>query len=178
MQWSFTLGLSVSLALDILITIFLFYFLMLNRSESTSMNRVIDTLILYTFENGSLTCAATLASLIFWLIMPTNSVFMALHFVISKLYANSLLATLNARRQLQRGGPERSLPTISADRPLPVIFPEDFRANRRRTLLERFSLRPVQHDREQKSKTTTLQINVEKTICTIDDDGPSSAYTV
>jgi hypothetical protein len=175
--WSFTLGLSVSLSLEILITGFLFYFLMCNRTDSTSMNHVIDTLILYTFENGSLTCAATLASLIFWLAMPTNSVFLGLHFVISKLYANSLLATLNTRKQLQRGGPERSLPTISVERPLPVLFPDDFRTDRRRTLLDRLSLRPPSRDREVRSKPTTLQINVEKTICTI-DDGPPSAYSV
>jgi len=175
--WSLTLGLSTSLFLEILITGFLFYFLMCNRTESTSMNRVIDTLILYSFESGSLICAATVASLIFWLTMPTNSVFIALYFIIGKLYANSLLATLNTRRQLQRGGPERSLPTISVERPLPVVFSEDFRANRRRTLLDRFSLRPPPRDREVKSKHPTLQINVEKTICTI-DDGPLSAYTV
>ncbi|KAF7428644.1 hypothetical protein PC9H_007871 [Pleurotus ostreatus] len=92
-QWSFTLGLALSCALDIIITASLCYFLLRNRKQTSSMNHVIDSLMLYAFENGSLTCAATVMSMICWLTMPSNLVFMGIHFFISKLYANSLLAT-------------------------------------------------------------------------------------
>ncbi|KAJ8495068.1 hypothetical protein ONZ51_g1910 [Trametes cubensis] len=37
-----------------------------------------------------------------WLVMPRNLIFLALHFSISKLYATSTLATLNARKSLRR----------------------------------------------------------------------------
>ncbi|KAG2001976.1 hypothetical protein CC2G_004829 [Coprinopsis cinerea AmutBmut pab1-1] len=71
--------------------------------RSSPMNKVLDTLILYAFENGFLTTLAALLSLITWLTMKHNLIFLATHFIIIKFYANSLLATLNARKQLQGG---------------------------------------------------------------------------
>jgi hypothetical protein len=100
--WSFSCGLSLSSLLDILITTYLCYLLLRQHKTNSSMNHILDSLMLYAFENGSLTCAATVTSLICWLAMHTNLIFMAIHFVISKLYANSLLASLNARRNLHQ----------------------------------------------------------------------------
>ncbi|KAJ7589655.1 hypothetical protein C8J56DRAFT_37419 [Mycena floridula] len=91
--------------MDIIITGCLFYFLRKFRRRFTSsesmMIHVVDTLTLYTLENGLLTRMTTTASLICWLKMPTNLVFLGLHFVIGKLYANSLLASLNTRKALR-----------------------------------------------------------------------------
>jgi multidrug efflux pump subunit AcrB len=99
--WSFSCGLSLSSLLDVLITSYLCYLLLRERKTNSRMNHILDHLMFYAFENGSLTCAAAFTSLICWLTMHTNLIFMAIHFVISKLYANSLLASLNARRNLQ-----------------------------------------------------------------------------
>ncbi|TEB28258.1 hypothetical protein FA13DRAFT_1735888 [Coprinellus micaceus] len=102
----FTTGLSLTAAVDILITGWLCYFLSRFRAGispmSTMMIRMVDTLTLYTLENGALTCFAAIATLVCWLVMPYNLIFMGLHFVISKLYANSLLASLNMRHQLRQ----------------------------------------------------------------------------
>ncbi|KAJ3795294.1 hypothetical protein GGU11DRAFT_839146 [Lentinula aff. detonsa] len=71
-------------------------------SDSMSdLDGVIDALILYTFETGSVTCAATIVSMICWITIPTQLIFMALHFIIGKFYATSLLVTLNTRRVLR-----------------------------------------------------------------------------
>ncbi|KAL4068817.1 hypothetical protein V8B97DRAFT_750629 [Scleroderma yunnanense] len=86
-RWLFTLGLALSCLVDILIAVFLTYTLRSNRRASTSLDHVINSVILYTLETGSLTGAATVVSMIFWLIMPYNLIFMALHFVISKYHA-------------------------------------------------------------------------------------------
>lgn len=101
-QWLFSLGLALSSIVDIQITISLFILLQNSRSRSLSLNHILDSLILYTFEIGSLTCAATIVSMICWLTMGNNRIFMGLHFVIGKLYANSLLASLNTRHDLRR----------------------------------------------------------------------------
>ncbi|KAG2022307.1 hypothetical protein CC2G_000069 [Coprinopsis cinerea AmutBmut pab1-1] len=102
----FTTGLTLSAAIDILITGWLCYFLREIRTRigphATVMIRMVDTLTLYTLENGALTCFAAIASLVCWLTMPHNLIFMGLHFVISKLYANSLLASLNMRNDLKQ----------------------------------------------------------------------------
>lgn len=103
------------------------------------MNQILDSLVIYTFENGSLTSAATVISMMCWLIMPHNRIFLGIHFGISKrelnilpnragcltildveVYANSLLATLITRKQFRRGRASMS------QNALPVVFSTDF----------------------------------------------------
>ncbi|KAJ2913664.1 hypothetical protein MD484_g6764, partial [Candolleomyces efflorescens] len=95
--WIFTLGLSLSTAVDILITGCLFLLLQTNRTSSkllnSDLNALIDSLIMYTFETGAMTCAATIVAMVLWVVMPHNLIFMGLHFVIGKFYANSYLVT-------------------------------------------------------------------------------------
>ncbi|KIM82138.1 hypothetical protein PILCRDRAFT_820523 [Piloderma croceum F 1598] len=120
-QWVFTLGLSLSSVVDVMITACLCYYLHNQRTGSLSTNDIIDSLLVYTFEAGSLTCAGTVLSLILWLTMPDIRVFLTTYFMIAKLYANSLLATLNTRKTLHES---RFKALASGDHVLPVIFPE------------------------------------------------------
>jgi len=150
-RWVFTLGLALSSLVDVLIAVFLCHSLRANRKASSSMDYVINSVILYTLENNSLTSAATVVSMICWLVMPTNLIFMGLHFVISKLYANSLLATLNARKQLRQ---ERAQRGLSAE--LPLAFPGLAPSNRFHSNHHNSSrVDPI---------GTKLEINVEKTV--------------
>ncbi|TEB32577.1 hypothetical protein FA13DRAFT_261389 [Coprinellus micaceus] len=92
--WTFTLGLALSSAVDALVTISLFALLKENGGkEYLRLGHIIDSLVLYTVEIGSVTCTVTVVSMICWLTMRHNLVFMGLHFIIGKLYANSMLAT-------------------------------------------------------------------------------------
>ncbi|KZT22683.1 hypothetical protein NEOLEDRAFT_1180759 [Neolentinus lepideus HHB14362 ss-1] len=152
-RWIFTLGLATSAAVDILIAASLCYYLRRNRTGFSNMDHVIDTIMLYTINNGSLTSLATVISLICWLSMPHTLIFLGFHFAISKLYANSFLATLNTRETL-RG---RSQGSSDSAYPMPVIF-------QGRLTTDRFG---VQNDLQVATldqRTTKLQINVEKTI--------------
>jgi len=156
--WLVTLGLALSSTVDILITIVLCYKLRSRRTESISMNSVIDSMILYTFENGLLTCAATVLSMICWVTMPSNRIWMGVYFMIGKLYANSLLANLNTRKQLREG---RFQTTTSGDHILPVIFPDNFSGGTRRTSGKYLEM----------SARRDLQINVHKVVETrLDED--------
>lgn len=83
-RWIFTVGLSLSVLVDIMIVAFMCYFLRKNRTVVTSTIRIIDTLTLWTIRNGSMTSAAAIASLICWLVMPGNRIFLGLHFVVAK----------------------------------------------------------------------------------------------
>ncbi|KAJ6520546.1 hypothetical protein C8R45DRAFT_63076 [Mycena sanguinolenta] len=113
-RWIFTLGLAVSSTVDVLICGLLVYLFRSNRTEAGRLNHVLDKLILYGLESGSLTCVGTITSMICWLAIP-NMVFLGLYFVISKLYANSLFITLNTRNSIFPGHFSRSLerPPIS-----------------------------------------------------------------
>ncbi|KAG1809518.1 hypothetical protein EV424DRAFT_1350014, partial [Suillus variegatus] len=47
------------------------------------MNHIINSLILYTLEDWKFTCAVTSASLICWMVMRHNLIFLGMHFAIS-----------------------------------------------------------------------------------------------
>ncbi|KAI0081010.1 hypothetical protein K474DRAFT_1657195 [Panus rudis PR-1116 ss-1] len=144
--WSFTTGLALSTATDILIAAALCWYLNKNRTGFSSMDKIIDSITLYTIENGLLTCVTTVISLICWIAMPHNLIFLGLHFAISKLYSNSFLATLNSRKAL------RGRSQASSDREMPVLFPDN-----------RWSRNPGSR-REIDPVGTKVHISVEKTI--------------
>ncbi|KAF9067890.1 hypothetical protein BDP27DRAFT_1328217 [Rhodocollybia butyracea] len=98
--WVFSTGLALSCAVDILISGVMTLILKQNQTNSLTLDSVISSLVLYTLETGSITAVATIASCITWACMK-NLIFLALHFIIAKLYANSVLAMLNSRQSLR-----------------------------------------------------------------------------
>ncbi|THH01927.1 hypothetical protein EW026_g854 [Hermanssonia centrifuga] len=182
--WVFTMGLGAAVALDVFITFGLSYYLRQSKSGFSSMNEIIDSLVLYTVETGMATCVTTIVSLICWVAMPNNLIFLGLHFTISKLYANSFLATLNSRATLRARSQSSS--DRSRDVSLPVLFSN---SNRRIITAGR-----ARHDDDPLS-TRAMQISVEKTIqreidgqitnielngepSNADDDGSSDARSI
>jgi len=99
--WVFTMGLVTSSVLDVVTTLCLVWYLGNSRTGFAGMDQIVNTLSLYAVENGLLTSVAIVASLGCWLGMRGNLVFMAIHFLVAKLYANSLLATLNSRKRIR-----------------------------------------------------------------------------
>ncbi|KAI0340037.1 hypothetical protein BDW22DRAFT_1431095 [Trametopsis cervina] len=154
--WSFTTGLVISATVDILIAFTLVYYLSQNRTGFSNMDYILDTIMLYTVENGMLTSISVVASFICWLTMPQNFIFLAFHFIIFKMYANSFLATLNARRNLKdrslQGGRRKN--SIQ----LPTLFTSE---SLRRS---HTSARKSKSRSRDSPTTTTLQINVEKSV--------------
>ncbi|KAG1757765.1 hypothetical protein EDB19DRAFT_64055 [Suillus lakei] len=177
--WIFTLGLSLSVFVDIMITAFLCYFLRQNHTMVTSTMRIIDILTLWTIRNGLMTSAAAIASLICWLAMPNNRIFLGLHFFVAKLYANSLLATLNARQHIRNGKQYNS----SGDRPLPIVLSEGWENppealhSQHGFLMRLDSYRP---GGENPKRGQTIQVNVERVVESKFDDvalEPTESHT-
>ncbi|KAI0345669.1 hypothetical protein BDW22DRAFT_1353239 [Trametopsis cervina] len=115
-SWVFTMGLVAAAGLDVLITVALCYYLRQSKSGFASMNEIIDILIRYTVETGLITCVAAIVSLICWLAMPYNLIFLTMHFTICKFYANCFLATLNSRATLRA----RSQSTSSTEKDVSI----------------------------------------------------------
>jgi Family of unknown function (DUF6534) len=65
---------------------------------------MIDTLIIFTVNTGFLTCSASITHLVFFLVTPSTGVHFAFHFMLAKLYTNSLYASLNTRTSLRGKG--------------------------------------------------------------------------
>ncbi|KAF8954272.1 hypothetical protein BDZ97DRAFT_491424 [Flammula alnicola] len=154
-RWVFTTGLALSTVVDILITGSLFVLLHTSRTGAANLNAVIDSLIWYAFETGSLTCAGTVISMICWLTMPTNLIFLGLHFVIGKLYANSLLVTLNMRERIRRARSQTN------EYPAPIHVVDTRR--RRTSDSDQFALSGMPAD-SKVSKGQILEVNVERSV--------------
>jgi len=160
--FSFTSGLSLSSGLDVLITSLLCFLLYKNRKDHPSTNHILDKLTLYTFENGLMTCIVAFTSLICWLTNKSNLVFMGLHFVISKFYANSFFATLNTRRLVHSGRGHRTMGSNgSGERNIPVaVYPADLGSGRKKSSFDNATR--MQH-------YSPVHIQVDKTKMTISE---------
>ncbi|KAI0368832.1 hypothetical protein BV20DRAFT_426062 [Pilatotrama ljubarskyi] len=118
-RWVFTLGLVLSAVVDGLITLGLCFYLRRHRGGTGRFDHILNAVTLYTVENGLITSVTTLVSLIFWLVKSDELIYLGLHFAISKLYANSFLASMNARKSLMAQSQSQS----TSGHRLPVIFP-------------------------------------------------------
>lgn len=153
-SWVFTVGVTLSASVEFIITVVMVTFLGRSRTGFATMNHIINSLILYTLETGSFTCAVTIASLICWMVMRHNLIFLGMHFAISKLYANSLLATLNTRKRL------RSDHTFSSQREADV-YPASMNIHKSsQRILGPFS----------PNKNAHLNVNVETTVVSVIDE--------
>ncbi|KAJ7620315.1 hypothetical protein FB45DRAFT_1094420 [Roridomyces roridus] len=128
-RWLFTLSLSVSAALDAATSGSLVYLPLKHRVENGRYNRVLDKLILYGLECGSLTCLGSITTMLSWVLMRNNLIFCGMYFCIGKFYANVLFATLNSRHHVLRGTPialEPRMRTSDLDNPHTAPHPIEF----------------------------------------------------
>ncbi|TFK26974.1 hypothetical protein FA15DRAFT_729106 [Coprinopsis marcescibilis] len=72
-----------------------------SRTGFRNTNTLVTTLIIYAINRCLLTSAVAIAEVIIFSIKPHAYWYLAVDFVIGKLWANSLLATLNSRLALQ-----------------------------------------------------------------------------
>ncbi|CCM00145.1 uncharacterized protein FIBRA_02172 [Fibroporia radiculosa] len=160
-RWLFTLGLSLSTAVDVMITFSLCTYLRRSRRGGTGrLDNILDSMTLYTIENGMATCIATAISLVFWLVKPHELVYLGLHFAISKLYSNSFLASMNARKLLRAQHVSNS---ESGGHGFPASLSNRFSRRHRQSVQETVDL-----------SGTKMQITVDKTVdYVIDNPLPS-----
>jgi len=108
--WLVILSLAVVCAVDILNTSALCYYLWSNKTDIERSRRMIDKLLLWTIETGLITTSLNVLALILLLTLDGSTAFLCLSMFTTKLYSNSLFASLNARLKLRSSGP---LSTIS-----------------------------------------------------------------
>ncbi|KAJ7618013.1 hypothetical protein FB45DRAFT_1103376 [Roridomyces roridus] len=91
------IGLSSSAACDLLISVSIAYYLRRGYVISTVMHGVVSRLVRYTIETGALPAFSALSQIFLIMAFPRRGFFEGNTWVGQKLYANSLLALLNAR---------------------------------------------------------------------------------
>ncbi|KAF9069338.1 hypothetical protein BDP27DRAFT_1421123 [Rhodocollybia butyracea] len=93
----FTSGLIVSAVTDVIVSFARYYYLRNLKQGYMPTQEAVDAVVVFTLNDGILTCAVVIAAIACWLSMPHNFIYLGIYFTISKLYSNSVLATLNLR---------------------------------------------------------------------------------
>jgi len=104
-----------SLVCDFVITAYMTYFLLRNKSEFKNTRSLATKLIKLTIETGLITTTAALTELVCAVAFRVTTYHIALFYIISKLYANCLLATLNSRILLNRSLDRQKSPALYED---------------------------------------------------------------
>uniref|UniRef100_A0A0W0G7A0 DUF6534 domain-containing protein n=1 Tax=Moniliophthora roreri TaxID=221103 RepID=A0A0W0G7A0_MONRR len=114
-----TLALGTGALTDLITAFTLSYYLRKLRTGYQKSDLLVNKLSLYAINTGALTSVMSLGALIFYDIQPTTFQFLAFYFTLSKLYAISLMCTLNTRKVICGQGTDRELSTQTADQTLP-----------------------------------------------------------
>ncbi|KAJ7130789.1 hypothetical protein C8R43DRAFT_1025004 [Mycena crocata] len=101
-DWLVLASIGVSTTVDVVIATSLCVLLWQRRSRSSvkSTQETIDSLLAWTINTGVLTSAASIMMLIFFVTMA-NFAWLTMLLVIPRLFANSLLASLNSRNKIR-----------------------------------------------------------------------------
>jgi len=151
---------------DTYIVCVLCYFLKDSRRDAPiGTKRMLDALVIVTINNGALTSILSIATLMTWLNMQTNTIFLAVHFMTGKCYSNSQMATFNMRRWIHK---RSNVGTVVSD-------PDSSFHMNNRAMAGRLAL-PGQH-RASGSVTLTAAVNqsFSKDECTV---SPLSSTTL
>ncbi|KAI0311299.1 hypothetical protein OF83DRAFT_770714 [Amylostereum chailletii] len=93
----FVAALALAAADDILIAASMTVILNRKRSGWKSTDTLVNKIVLYSIATGAITSVFDILILVCYLAMPNNLVYLCMFNFINNLYANSLLAMLNAR---------------------------------------------------------------------------------
>ncbi|KZT41672.1 hypothetical protein SISSUDRAFT_1117469 [Sistotremastrum suecicum HHB10207 ss-3] len=121
-----TACLTLNIVSDSMLTFSLCYFLRMSRTGFSRTNRLLDALVQYSIQNGITIVIVDALVLSFFVFLKRSYAYIAVYQLLSNIYANSLLATLNSRARLglQSQGVAYTLEPITAipERPMPLGF--------------------------------------------------------
>ncbi|KAK0221337.1 hypothetical protein IW262DRAFT_892368 [Armillaria fumosa] len=103
MDWAIDAAFATSTGIDFFISFAMCYYLHKSRSisEFSSTNSRLLVLMWFVLMSGLATSACSTIALITYIVLPNTLVFLGVEFLLTKLYVNSLLSMLNARKRLQ-----------------------------------------------------------------------------
>ncbi|KIJ64010.1 hypothetical protein HYDPIDRAFT_28904 [Hydnomerulius pinastri MD-312] len=138
---------------DLFVAVVLCYYLFKSRTGFQRTDTLVNTLVSYIITTGLLTSIDAILGTLFYIVMPSNFIFIGFYFNLAKMYINSYLALLNAREHLR----EKSEGVVSihlsriSDRP----FGSDYTTQQSMVSPTVDAKRSSGHD---------LEINVETTV--------------
>jgi len=100
-RWEIFLAFSSTVAIDLYIAAVLSFLLWKSQTGIKRTDSALFTLIQYIVSTGVLTSVASLVYILLYVIKPDSLLYLAQEFSITRLYANSFLAMMNARSGLR-----------------------------------------------------------------------------
>ncbi|KAI1796728.1 hypothetical protein LXA43DRAFT_571689 [Ganoderma leucocontextum] len=107
-----SIALGLGMATDVMTAAALCWFLRNLKTGFRKDDSIVNKLTIYAINTGVISSAFSLCTLILYDIMPTNFIFMAFYFVLSKVYANSFFAALNTRKSIRGRGTDAEHTTM------------------------------------------------------------------
>ncbi|KAK0202256.1 hypothetical protein DFS33DRAFT_1386553 [Desarmillaria ectypa] len=103
MKWTVDGAFATSTGIDFFISFAMCYYLHKSRSMSdfSSTNSRLLALMWFVLISGLATSACSTVALVTFIVLPNTLVFLGVEFLLTKLYVNSLLSMLNARKRIQ-----------------------------------------------------------------------------
>ncbi|PPQ94270.1 hypothetical protein CVT25_004927 [Psilocybe cyanescens] len=98
-SWVIDAALGTSTAIDFVITAAMCYYLRKSKGGITRLNSRISVIMQYSLSSGLLTSACSLSAMFTYILLPNTFIFIALEFLVTKLYVGSFIAMLNARER-------------------------------------------------------------------------------
>ncbi|KDR65830.1 hypothetical protein GALMADRAFT_148324 [Galerina marginata CBS 339.88] len=97
--WVIDAALGTSTTIDFIIAAAMCYYLRKSKGGITRLNSRISTIMQYSLSSGLLTSACSLSAMFSYILLPNTFVFLAIEFLLTKLYVSSFIAMLNARER-------------------------------------------------------------------------------
>lgn len=108
-------ALCTAIATDVTITLSLIFLLNRSRTGFSKTNRLINTLIFYAINIGAITSVTDIVVLVLNRLVPeTGQNYVAIYEIVGNFYANSFLASLNARASLRSQDNDFQLSSLNA----------------------------------------------------------------
>ncbi|KAH8109884.1 hypothetical protein DFH11DRAFT_893616 [Phellopilus nigrolimitatus] len=158
-------------ASDIMIAFTLIFLLQRSRTGFSRSETIINRLILFTINTGLLTSLCALMSLIFVSLYPDAFIYISFFVCVSKLYSNTLYATLNARTSVGGVGQHTSSGTAASSFQMGRLGPSSANVNKTpvnvNTTVNRHTLDLISADTDHK---VTLGVSSRLTPSDYDDN--------
>ncbi|KAF8714207.1 hypothetical protein AX14_012877, partial [Amanita brunnescens Koide BX004] len=100
-RWSIYMSFSMASFTDIMLTVAMCHLLYIGTTIFAKTKSMVGIVTRYVIVSGALTSMCSIAGLTSFFVMPDNFVFLGITFVLTKLYFNSYLAMLNARKSIR-----------------------------------------------------------------------------
>ncbi|KAN0141832.1 hypothetical protein V8E53_000294 [Lactarius tabidus] len=101
LTWAMCTGMIASAVADLLIAVLMCWYLFRKKTGFARTDSIITTLMAYSINSGLVTAILAGTMAITFLVSPSSMIWMAVYWLMSKCYVNSLLAMLNSRDYLR-----------------------------------------------------------------------------